>query len=300
MNLNQMYYYVAVCDCESFSKAAEKVFVSQPTLSKQIAALEAELGQQLIDRRKSGKFSLTAAGEEYLKSFRRILDEFEEANFRAKFGEVKKRRHYKIGTMAGWMLHDLIRCCTAQVETAFPDVELEFSCLSPEQMNSLRSAGALDLCLIAGDVYRPVDGYTREHLTEIAGMLYVSAKNPYVEDGDVHILPLRGEPLYSLPLSVLPGIDTDKTFAMMGGKGLLIKERASLDSIRMSILAGHGYGLADAWTDAVHDSRFQAKLLPGYMEREILLSRREGDNSRLTETLTGCIRDWAAAPSFRL
>ena len=68
----------------------------------------------------------------------------------------------------------------------------------------------------------------------------------------------------------------------------------------MSILAGHGYGLADAWTDAVHDSRFQAKLLPGYMEREILLSRREGDNSRLTETLTGCIRDWAAAPSFRL
>lgn len=54
--------FAAVARRGSFSRAAEELFISQPAVSKHVAALEAELGAQLVERRRSGS-SLTTAGE---------------------------------------------------------------------------------------------------------------------------------------------------------------------------------------------------------------------------------------------
>ena len=70
-------YLIAVADVQSFTRAAELLFVSQPTLSQQIKQLEDLLGVQLLDR--SGRtVRLTAAGEVYLHYARRALRELEE------------------------------------------------------------------------------------------------------------------------------------------------------------------------------------------------------------------------------
>ena len=50
MNLQVLEYYLAICREKSFSAAAEAIHISQPTLSRQIADLEAELGKQLFIR----------------------------------------------------------------------------------------------------------------------------------------------------------------------------------------------------------------------------------------------------------
>jgi LysR family transcriptional regulator, cyn operon transcriptional activator len=58
----QLQYFLAVAESLHFSKAAEKLFVTQPTLSHQLAELEAQIGTSLFDR--SGKaVLLTQAGE---------------------------------------------------------------------------------------------------------------------------------------------------------------------------------------------------------------------------------------------
>ncbi|MEW6119237.1 MAG: transcriptional regulator CynR [Pseudomonadota bacterium] len=70
-------YLIAVADLQSFTRAAEMLFVSQPTLSQQIKQLEDLLDVQLLDR--SGRnVRLTAAGEVYLRYARRALHELEE------------------------------------------------------------------------------------------------------------------------------------------------------------------------------------------------------------------------------
>lgn len=70
-------YLIAVADEQSFTRAAEALFVSQPTLSQQIKQLEDLLEVQLLDR--SGRaVRLTAAGEVYLHYARRALRELEE------------------------------------------------------------------------------------------------------------------------------------------------------------------------------------------------------------------------------
>ena len=72
MQLHQLAYFVAVADERHFTRAAKTMHVAQPSLSKQIAALEAELGGALFSRAR-GNISLTVAGEALLPLAQRIL-----------------------------------------------------------------------------------------------------------------------------------------------------------------------------------------------------------------------------------
>lgn len=74
MNFYQVRYFLAVAETGSFSKGAERVFVSQPTLSAGIKKLEADLGARLFDRG-GRRVALTAAGHRFLERARTILDE---------------------------------------------------------------------------------------------------------------------------------------------------------------------------------------------------------------------------------
>src|SRR5690606_41730513 len=72
MNLRDLRYFVALADTRHFGKAAERSFVSQPTLSAQIKKLENYLGVQLIERQPR-RVTLTETGAKILPIARRIL-----------------------------------------------------------------------------------------------------------------------------------------------------------------------------------------------------------------------------------
>jgi LysR family hydrogen peroxide-inducible transcriptional activator len=77
IKLKDLRYLVAVADSRHFGRAAERSFVSQPTLSAQLKKLEDYLGVQLIERAPK-RVSLTAAGEEIVARARRILEASDE------------------------------------------------------------------------------------------------------------------------------------------------------------------------------------------------------------------------------
>jgi LysR family hydrogen peroxide-inducible transcriptional activator len=77
MNLRDLRYLVALADTRHFGKAADKCFVSQPTLSAQIKKLEIYLGVQLIERQPR-KVTLTETGEKIVPLARRMLQESDE------------------------------------------------------------------------------------------------------------------------------------------------------------------------------------------------------------------------------
>ena len=72
MEIHQLRYFIAVAEERSFSRAAERVHVAQPSLSQQILKLEAEIGQPLFDRL-SRAVVLTEAGRQFLPPARRAL-----------------------------------------------------------------------------------------------------------------------------------------------------------------------------------------------------------------------------------
>ena len=77
IKLKDLRYLVAVADCRHFGRAAERCFVSQPTLSAQLKKLEEYLGVQLIERQPNN-VSLTEAGEQIVARARRILEASDE------------------------------------------------------------------------------------------------------------------------------------------------------------------------------------------------------------------------------
>src|SRR6185436_2285788 len=78
MEIHQLRYFVAVAEEGSFSRAAAREHVAQPSLSQQIQKLEAELDQQLFDRL-SRSVIITDAGQCLLEYARKILVELAEA-----------------------------------------------------------------------------------------------------------------------------------------------------------------------------------------------------------------------------
>ena len=76
MLLRQMQYFVSVVNANSFTEAAERMYISQSAISQQMRALEDELGVELIHREKR-RFSLTPAGEYFYRNSLRVLDEVE-------------------------------------------------------------------------------------------------------------------------------------------------------------------------------------------------------------------------------
>lgn len=65
-DLKSFTYVLAVAECKSISKAAELLYISQPSLSRFISSLEQELGILLFERKSNG-ISLTEAGEIYVE-----------------------------------------------------------------------------------------------------------------------------------------------------------------------------------------------------------------------------------------
>ncbi|WP_438481852.1 LysR family transcriptional regulator [Oleiharenicola lentus] len=83
MEIYQLRYFLAVAETQNFTKAAQRSFISQPSLSQQILNLEEELGQTLFQRL-GRKAILTEAGNVLLERTRRILAEVEQT-----IGELK-------------------------------------------------------------------------------------------------------------------------------------------------------------------------------------------------------------------
>jgi LysR family hydrogen peroxide-inducible transcriptional activator len=147
MELHQLRYFCAVADTGSFSRAAEKCHVSQPSLSQQILKLESELGGRLFDRL-GRSVRLTDLGEAFLPRARSVLHELSSAK-----DELTERLQSEAGpvvigaipTIAPYWLASRL----ASFSRKFPKVHLTIAEeITPVLLERLR-AGSVDLAVLA-------------------------------------------------------------------------------------------------------------------------------------------------------
>jgi LysR family transcriptional regulator, hydrogen peroxide-inducible genes activator len=110
VTLTELRYVVALAQERHFGRAAQKCFVTQPTLSLALAKLEDELGVKLFERNKS-EVLVTARGREVVEQARRVLDEVGKIQAIAKGGRDQLAGALRLGvipTIGPYLLPDLV------------------------------------------------------------------------------------------------------------------------------------------------------------------------------------------------
>ena len=145
-----------IAESTSFSRAAEKLFITQPAISKRIATLEDSLDCKLYDRL-GKKVQLTQAGLALLPSYQRVVAEISEGKRIISTLRTEVSGHMKFGTSHHIGLHRLppiLRKYTRQ----YPEVELDIQFMDSEQAASLILKGDIELALItlADNIEQPL------------------------------------------------------------------------------------------------------------------------------------------------
>ena len=182
MEIHQLRYFVAVAEEGSFSRAAGKVRVAQPSLSQQIRKLEAEVGQPLFDRLPRSVV-LTEAGRCLIDYARQILASIGDARrcVDELKGEVAGRVAVgAIPTIAPYVLPELV----VTFQEHYPEVTLEIVEDVTEGITRRIEAGELDVALAS--TCRPSPTLRRESLgTEPLSEEHPLAKKDLVEFDDL-------------------------------------------------------------------------------------------------------------------
>lgn len=144
MNSRQLQYVITVAETKSFSEAAAKLMVSQPSLSQLISKLEAEIGVQLFER--TIPLSLTYAGEVYVNSAKKILKE--EHQMQDTMAYLRGDYSGKLKIATGYLnavavLPKLI----AEYQRFHPSVQIEIYEDTEPNLKAMVASGEVDLVL---------------------------------------------------------------------------------------------------------------------------------------------------------
>ncbi len=183
MTIVQMEYLLAVVNCGSFSAAARRCFVTQPSLSMQIKSLEEELGVQLLDRSKKPVVA-TEVGEVVLSNIRQTLMAYN--NIREAVADIKgeisgRLRLGVIPTISPYLTHRFVPYFVKH----YPKVELEISDMVTSDIVKALRRDEIDIAVVAGGTCG--EGIVEHDLFKDRFYLYVSPENRLFNHSNINI-----------------------------------------------------------------------------------------------------------------
>ncbi len=196
MTLTELRYAVAVAEERHFGRAAERCFVSQPSLSAAVKNLEEELGVRLFERGQRGVL-LTEAGERIVAQARRVLEEAERVKLVARQGRDPLKGTLQLGiihTVAPYLLPDLV----AALRRTAPEMPLDVEENMTATLDRMLRAGELDAAILALPYEAP--GVVTIPLYEEIFRVVAPAKHPLARRKSIAVEELDAGELLLLPV----------------------------------------------------------------------------------------------------
>lgn len=279
-SLKQLRYFVEIVDAGSYSLAAERLFIAQSALSRQVKEMEALLQVTLLER-KPRHVEPTPAGLAFYARARRILAELADASAQA-------RHVARGGEGAVRLLHSSSvplgpRCCQALRlwQAGQPGMRIEISQASSEQQSLEIEEGRADLGLAREPVLRRYANVVIEPLAEEPLLAAVAASHPLAERPAVALAALRDEPFVALPHHERGGLSY-RVAQLCQASGFYPRAAGAL-SRKLTQLAlveaGFGVAVVPASMAALAPAGVRCVALAdaGATSRVVLLSRRHAD-----------------------
>jgi LysR family transcriptional regulator, benzoate and cis,cis-muconate-responsive activator of ben and cat genes len=293
MELRHLRYFVAVAETENVSRAALKLHISQPAVSRQVRDLEEEIGLPLLTR--AGKsVRLTDAGRMFLNEARAILEDTNEAVVKVRVVGGKRETELKVGDfplVAARIMPRLLR----DYQKAMPNVHVKLHDWPVEKEIAAVRESQLQLAIIIP----PLIGNWRrelrfEKLMSLRVCLAVSCDHPFAQRKAVSLTEAAREPFIGLSHEEYPQhrVYVHAIFARVKHKPRFVEEHDGWAGLFSAVDAGAGVAIAsDAFDYAFGD---RVKLLPLTPEPEpvpVGIISRKGKLSPAAEKFCDCAKE---------
>ena len=146
MDLKEFEYVLAINEDKSFSKAAKRLFISQPSLSQYINRLENQLGVTLFDRN-TIPLTLTYEGELYIEAMQNIVEIFN--GMQKSFDDISELKKGRINIgLTPSKANNPLPAILPVFKEHYPDIELILTEATSLELENLLVKGAVDVCMM--------------------------------------------------------------------------------------------------------------------------------------------------------
>ncbi|MFI7428915.1 LysR family transcriptional regulator [Micromonospora sp. NPDC049836] len=272
MQLHQLRYFVAVAEVRHFTQAADLVGITQPSLSKQIHALETDLGAPLFERVR-GNITLTAAGEVLLPLAKRILADVETATREVQELVGLRRGRVRLGATPS-LATSLAPPVLRRFRDAHPTVDLRVEEGGSQDLVRDLLRGDLDLALIIEPSAGTDPGLRADPILRESLVVASVDPLPGARDGELRITDLREQPLVMFREGYDLRDATLQACREAGFEPTLSVDGGEMDAVLSFVEAGLGVALVPGIVVARRAGIRVTRLAPPGVRRTIAVARR--------------------------
>ncbi|WP_369172139.1 LysR family transcriptional regulator [Streptomyces sp. R28] len=202
VHVRDLRYFTTVAEELHFTRAAERLYVSQPALSKQVRSLERQLGVELFRRDRQG-VALTEAGMALLPHARRVLDAWSQGSAAVEAARAAARGTLVVGMSTSPGRGGLLPAVRSRFTAAHPDTVLRLRQVSWEDPTAGLAGGDADVAF----VWLPLPDAERYAWTVVAQeprLVALPESHPLAARAEIDFTDLADEPFLALPTSAGP------------------------------------------------------------------------------------------------
>jgi DNA-binding transcriptional LysR family regulator len=238
----QLEYFVAVAEELSFTRAAQRTYAAQSTVSAAIRTLEHDLGVSLFER-SSRSVELSASGAAFLPEAKAAIEAVEQARAAVTDPNAGIRGNLRVGTMTNVGIVDLPTILGA-FHRRHPDVDVHLS-VSPTGSTGLAAdlrAGRLDVALL-GAPESALEGLDARPLATASYVVLLPTSHPLARRRSVRLEDLAGERFVDGLTGFGNRISSDRAFEAQGVRRRVVVEVSDLTTIPSHVAEGLGVAL---------------------------------------------------------
>jgi DNA-binding transcriptional LysR family regulator len=187
----------------SVNRAAVRLHITQPALSRQMQALENEIGGKLLERETSG-VKPTGLGHALVKSMKPLVESYETAMADLRRLARGERSELRIGYL-GSAAQSVLTPALARLRKTHPDLKLKLHDLSPREQIDGLTAGGLDIALIGQEGVVAAKDFHSAKLRSLRVCAAVSDSDPLATRKSIALKELKGRDLVGVDEDQMPG-----------------------------------------------------------------------------------------------
>jgi Transcriptional regulator len=266
----QIKYFLEVAKHLNFTKAANKLYVSQPAISRKVASLEKELDVVLIDR-SNRELKLTKEGEEFQKFFSKYIEELETIILKTRKKKDLDIGEIHIGIFEGWDLSNFLRVLLKEFRLKYENIEIIIDTGREEELIKGLKIQKFDAIILLKITIE--QSLKNGHISDVLlydflktkkNVLY-SSHNILTKKENLSLIDFKDQTLYSFNNELMPlDIVTNKILFKNYGFNPKIKMLSSIDAVINAVSTGNGYAILDNLMRIIGNNEFNHLELDEY------------------------------------